>query len=284
MSNSGGPKEEQLPDAPPPDFSLASGHSELASNDAAAAASPAKKIKQGQLILSVYEAQKLSLNNDARRFLEGCRDQQKDQQVAGSARPNSVTFGSSFGAKSYVSGWNRPKTSAGRGFDMFPTNHGRYSGEHLPYLVIDFEKNEITQAAQQGTPENPLFTEATRMTFDVSLKAEVFIQIYIRNPFQAAGADRSNDICLGSCKVRPKYDNAASGAADESPGFAEAVEHTGIGWVPLQVGTGALKISLEFVEKETGPLSLGNDFKLLKTIGRGSFGKVMLVEYAPQVP
>lgn len=229
---------------------------------------------------------------EAQKTLESFRENGGQPQTAGSVRPNTAaSFASSVGAKYYGSSttsntgnYARPKTSAGGGFELFPTNHGRYSEQYLPYMTVEFERYQVTHNAQSGTPEHPLFTEATRTTFDYTAKSEIFVSLYIRNPFAPPGKARSAGVLLGTCRFKPRarenHSDQVQSIARASDGpqtYAEAFEHEGVGWIPLQTGTGQMKIGLDFLEKETEALSM-NDFRMLGRVGEGSFGKVTVVE------
>ncbi|KAJ3173308.1 hypothetical protein HDU87_007682 [Geranomyces variabilis] len=133
----------------------------------------------------------------------------------------------------------------------------------LPYVVIDFDKNEILVAAKEANPGSRTVVWGHRAHFDVSREAEVTISVYQRG----VGAP---DLLLGSVRVKPIL---IDGKLQDQ-------------WYPLhtdggsseQAGTlGELHLQFHF-KKQTQNKSLTiDDFELLKVIGKGSFGKVMQV-------
>ena len=46
----------------------------------------------------------------------------------------------------------------------------------------------------------------------------------------------------------------------------------------MQFGSGQMKVGVNFVENRQDRLAI-DDFELLKVVGKGSFGKVMQVQY-----
>lgn len=66
----------------------------------------------------------------------------------------------------------------------------------LPYIVIDFDKNEILVSAKEGNAASKTVTWGHRAHFDVSREAEVTVSVYQRGTGQG-------DILLGSVRVKP---------------------------------------------------------------------------------
>ncbi|TPX69348.1 hypothetical protein SpCBS45565_g02581 [Spizellomyces sp. 'palustris'] len=133
----------------------------------------------------------------------------------------------------------------------------------LPYVVIDFDKNEILVTAKDGNPATRTVIWGHRAHFDVSREAEVTVLVYQRGAQQG-------DVLLGSVRVKPLL---IDGKLQDQ-------------WYPLQADStggeqpGTLgEIHLQFHFKKSGQnksLTI-DDFELLKVIGKGSFGKVMQV-------
>jgi len=197
----------------------------------------------------------------------------------------SVQQGSYVG--SYAGG--RPQSATG-GINAVPTVHGRISSRYLPYALVDFDKQQVFINAVSGTPENPVWAgESTQYKFDVSRVTDLNLSLYIRNPNASPNAGRSEDIFLGTCRVKPRFEETQPYEEDKSlskkdrekaaVAFAEkekTLGQTGIEWSTIQYGTGNLKIGVKFVENRQRSLKI-EDFELLKVVGKGSFGKVMQV-------
>lgn len=177
-------------------------------------------------------------------------------------------------AGSYTS--NRPQSAAGS-INAVPTIHGRYSSKYLPYALVDFDKQQVFINAVSGTPENPLWAGGnTQYKFDVSRTTDMSVSLYIRNPSAPPNAGRADDIFIGKCQVRPRFEESqvADAAAKKETGTGQI----GAEWLELQYGSGSMKVGVNFVETLKDKLSI-DDFELLKVVGKGSFGKVMQVMY-----
>jgi serum/glucocorticoid-regulated kinase 2 len=192
--------------------------------------------------------------------------------VAGSMRPDSSSRNPAAGSYSA----NRPQSAAGS-INAVPTIHGRYSSKHLPYGLVDFDKQQVFINAVSGTPENPLWAgENTQYKFDVSRITDLSISFYIRNPSSPLNAGRADDIFIGKITVNPRFEETHSSEI-------KAKKETGVGqigaeWLEIQFGTGNMKVGVNFVENRQDRLAI-DDFELLKVVGKGSFGKVMQVMY-----
>ncbi|CAO3599164.1 unnamed protein product [Absidia cylindrospora] len=134
----------------------------------------------------------------------------------------------------------------------------------LPYVVLEFDKNEIVIDALGGDTCNPIYQYRTN--FDVSRNSDVSISIYLRPPpnsqhvaAPATKAKANNDLFLGAVKLQPNFD---SKKLDD-----QTLNITG--------GTGKMHIQLCYQEKS--PSIAFDSFDLLRVIGRGSFGKVYVV-------
>lgn len=171
---------------------------------------------------------------------------------------------------------NRPQSAAGS-INAVPTIHGRYSSKYLPYGLVDFDKQQVFINAVSGTPENPLWAGGnTQYKFDVSRITELTVSLYIRNPSAPPNAGRNEDIFIGTCKVNPRFEESRDSGKKDKEQTAQG--QAGAEWIDVQFGTGQMKIGVNFVENRQDRLSI-DDFELLKVVGKGSFGKVMQVQY-----
>lgn len=160
--------------------------------------------------------------------------------------------------------------------------------------MLDFDKLQVFVDAVSGTPENPYWPgDNTSFKFDVSRVTELNVQLYLRNPAARPGSGRSEDIFLGVCRVRPRFEEAQTYVEDPkaskkdrekaAAAFAQkerTLGQVGAEWIDLQFGTGSIKIGVSFVENRQRSLTMA-DFELLKVVGKGSFGKVIQVMYVP---
>ena len=247
-------------------------------------------LKPGILILTLHEGKSFALPPGSENAFQPRHGQSLSAgggfSVAGSVRPGSSNTPGSF-VGSYA---GRPATSTAGGINAAPTNHGRYSSKHLPYALVDFDKQQVFINSVSGTPENPVWAgESTQYKFDVSRATELSISLYIRNPHASPQAGRSEDIFLGTCRINPRF--AEVHPYEEDPKLSKkdrekaAVAHAekektkgqaGIEWNKLQYGAGSLRFGVKFVENRQKSLKI-EDFDLLKVVGKGSFGKVMQV-------
>ena len=171
---------------------------------------------------------------------------------------------------------NRPQSAAGS-INAAPTIHGRYSSKHLPYALVDFDKQQVFINAVSGTPENPLWAGSnTQYKFDVSRVTDLTVSLYIRNPSASPNAGRNEDIFIGTLKVHPRFEEQQQDGKAQKPD--DAVGQAGADWIPVQFGSGQMRIGVNFVENRQDRLAI-DDFELLKVVGKGSFGKVMQVQY-----
>jgi len=246
-------------------------------------APPPAPLKPGTLRVTLHEGRGFSLPPEAERMFAATSG--AGAQIGTSARqpPASISAGSV--ARSYAQ-YGQPKPPNGAGMSGLPTNHGRYSAKHLPYALVDFDKQQVFVNSVSGNPENPLWAgDNTGYQFDVSRIADLTISFYLRNPSAPQSAGRNHDILIGTCKVNPRFEEApkavvdakkkamAAGQTDRS-----AAANATAGWVHLTYGSGMFKLGVEFVETRQHSLAI-DDFELLKVVGKGSFGKVMQVRY-----
>ncbi len=140
----------------------------------------------------------------------------------------------------------------------------------LPYLVLEFDKNEILIDAIGGDVQGP--TWMFRAHFDVSRISEISLQTYLRSgdghqQQQEANRDAHgddvmgvSDIYLGGVKFVPDFEN----------------QRTSDAWYPLAGGNGQIHVQVSYRSDSRSSLNM-DAFELLKVIGKGSFGKVMQV-------
>jgi serum/glucocorticoid-regulated kinase 2 len=241
---------------------------------------PVALVKPGILIVTLHEGKGFSLSPHYQQVVNSYY-----QNPNAPIRPNSSSSHSAQTAGSYTQPARPQSTSSG--INAAPTIHGRYLTKYLPYVLLDFDKNQVFVDAVSGTPENPLWAgDNTAFKFDVSRQTELSIQIYLRNPAARPGVGRSEDIFLGATKMQPRLqetstyvENPKLSKKENQKAAAEQernVGQLGTEWLDLQFGTGSIKIGLSFVENRAHSMKL-TDFDLLKVVGRGSFGKVMQV-------
>ncbi|KAM0790286.1 Serine/threonine protein kinase, AGC [Microbotryomycetes sp. NB124-2] len=130
----------------------------------------------------------------------------------------------------------------------------------LPYVVLEFDKNEVLIDAMGGELDSPVYM--FRAHFDVSRISDVSVSSYLRSSPIAPGRSRNdmgNDVFLGGVKFTPIFDQSQT--TDQ--------------WFPAAGGSGDFHIQVSY-KPSSHSLTI-DDFDLLKVIGKGSFGKVMQV-------
>ncbi|KAH9936157.1 Pkinase-domain-containing protein [Fomitopsis serialis] len=133
----------------------------------------------------------------------------------------------------------------------------------LPYLVMEFEVNQVLITPLGGDLSKPLYMYETN--FDVSRHSEISIQCYLRAEEPKRGGDgiaddMGNDIFMGGVRFTPDFE-------DSSPDDQ---------WYELAGGAGKIQIGVAFKPSSGHSLTI-DDFELITVIGKGSFGKVMQV-------
>ncbi|TFK24092.1 AGC/Akt protein kinase [Coprinopsis marcescibilis] len=128
----------------------------------------------------------------------------------------------------------------------------------LPYVVLEFDKNEILIDALGGDLANPVWNY--RADFDVCRTSNISVSSYLRtNPTQGAD-DMGNDLLIARVDLTPSLDN----------------QHASDQWYTAIAGEGAFHLNVVFKPSRNESLTIDH-FDLLKVIGKGSFGKVMQV-------
>ncbi|KJA18018.1 hypothetical protein HYPSUDRAFT_45732 [Hypholoma sublateritium FD-334 SS-4] len=133
----------------------------------------------------------------------------------------------------------------------------------LPYLVMEYEVNQILITPLGGGLEKPLYMYQAH--FDVSRNSEISLQCYIRTEEPKCGGDGladdlGNDIFLGGLKFVPNFDGM--GNQDQ--------------WYDFVGGAGKIQIGVLYQPNYSQSLTI-DDFELMTVIGKGSFGKVLQV-------
>jgi len=133
----------------------------------------------------------------------------------------------------------------------------------LPYLVMEFEVNQVLITPLGGDVQKPLYMYETH--FDVSRNSEISIQCYLRTEEPKRGGDGfaddlGNDLFMGGVRFTPDFDDLPT--QDQ--------------WYELVGGTGKIQIGVAFQPSSGQSLTI-DDFELITVIGKGSFGKVMQV-------
>ncbi|KAF8631405.1 hypothetical protein AX15_002413 [Amanita polypyramis BW_CC] len=133
----------------------------------------------------------------------------------------------------------------------------------LPYLVMEYEVNQVLITALGGDLKKPVYMY--QANFDVSRNSEISLQCYLRAEEPKRGVDgladdMGNDIFLGGIKIVPNFDEM--GSQDQ--------------WYDIVGGSGKIQIGVMYKPNYGHSLTI-DDFELITVIGKGSFGKVMQV-------
>ncbi|KAK0487382.1 kinase-like domain-containing protein [Armillaria novae-zelandiae] len=133
----------------------------------------------------------------------------------------------------------------------------------LPYLVMEYEVNQVLITPLGGDLEKPVYMYQAH--FDVSRNAEISLQCYLRTEEPKCGVDGiaddlGNDVFMGGIKFVPDFENM--GTQDQ--------------WYDIVGGAGKIQIGVAYQPTYGGSLTV-DDFELITVIGKGSFGKVMQV-------
>ncbi|KAF7374609.1 Non-specific serine/threonine protein kinase [Mycena sanguinolenta] len=131
---------------------------------------------------------------------------------------------------------------------------------YLPYVLLEFDKNEILIDAMEGDLSSPVWNY--RAHFDVSRTSNVSVFAYLRTDAAVQGQDdMGNDLLMARVDLKP--DLEAQHVADQ--------------WYAATNGTGSFHLQIDFLPtRDETPLTI-EAFDLLQVIGKGSFGKVMQV-------
>ncbi|EPT04821.1 hypothetical protein FOMPIDRAFT_1021646 [Fomitopsis schrenkii] len=129
----------------------------------------------------------------------------------------------------------------------------------LPYVVLEFDKNEVLIDALGGDLANPQWNY--KADFDVSRTSNIAVSAYLRTAQCVPGqGDMGNDLLMARVDLSPSLDGTRS--ADQ--------------WYTATAGNGSFHLKIDFKPARHESLTI-EQFDLLKVIGKGSFGKVMQV-------
>ncbi|KAK0526466.1 Serine/threonine-protein kinase [Tilletia horrida] len=169
----------------------------------------------------------------------------------------------------------------------------------LPYLVLEFDRNEILIDAIGGQISNPTWLSITH--FDVSRPSEISLQVYLRTNERpgaaASGAGGDPDKTMtdapgvganggggggGDGDVTMGDTDRFLGGVKFVPDFDDALTQNQLCTYKLQGPGVNAQIRVQFTFHASQGTGSGSgltieSFELLKVIGKGSFGKVMQV-------
>ncbi|KAF9074719.1 Pkinase-domain-containing protein [Rhodocollybia butyracea] len=128
----------------------------------------------------------------------------------------------------------------------------------LPYVVLEFDKNEILIDALGGDLACPVWNY--RANFDVSRTSTISVSAYLRTAAMQGPDDMGNDLLLARVDLTPMLDG----------------HHASEQWYAATAGSGSFHLKIDFKPTRNETLTI-EAFDLLKVIGKGSFGKVMQV-------
>ncbi|KAF9806977.1 hypothetical protein IEO21_08420 [Rhodonia placenta] len=130
----------------------------------------------------------------------------------------------------------------------------------LPYVVLEFDKNEVLIDALGGDLMKPEWNY--KADFDVSRTSTISVSAYLRTAQCVPGGqgDMGNDLLMARVELTPALDGHR--ASDQ--------------WYNATAGTGAFHLKVDYKPARHESLTIEH-FDLLKVIGKGSFGKVMQV-------
>ncbi|KIK96623.1 hypothetical protein PAXRUDRAFT_825768 [Paxillus rubicundulus Ve08.2h10] len=129
----------------------------------------------------------------------------------------------------------------------------------LPYVVLEFDNNQVLVDAMGGDLANPVWNY--RAAFDVSRTSNISVSAYLRTAAAVhSQEDMGNDLLMARAVITPALDGHY--ASDQ--------------WYAATAGSGSFHLKVDYRPTRAEPLTI-EAFDLLKVIGKGSFGKVMQV-------
>ncbi|KAE8214806.1 hypothetical protein CF327_g1826 [Tilletia walkeri] len=272
------------------------GHPGADSSSATAASAEGSALggRSGLLSIKVVDAHNLSLP-PGDRLPPAIERALQTQAASASTSSTSSTSTSTSAANSTL-----PSSSGGGGAGQRQSIQRRPCW-WLPYLVLEFDRNEILIDAISGTITDPVWLSTTH--FDVSRPSQISIQVYLRAQEGPTAAAYAAAAANGGDPDKTMTDGSGAGGAKGKAGDADVMMGDadrylgGLKFVPdfddaltqnqlctyNLVGPGLVsKIRLQFTfhpnqGSESGSGLTIESFELLKVIGKGSFGKVMQV-------
>ncbi|KAG8942505.1 hypothetical protein FRC00_011795 [Tulasnella sp. 408] len=132
----------------------------------------------------------------------------------------------------------------------------------LPYIILEFDKDEILIASVGGTIQEPVWMFQAH--FDVSRVSEIALRLYLHDgtKINHPTNDESgkSDLFMGHLKFVPDFDRR--GTIDR--------------WYDVTDGGGQVNVAVTFRPSTKQSLSI-EDFNLLKVIAKRSYARVMQV-------
>ncbi|KAF9234333.1 kinase-like domain-containing protein [Melanogaster broomeanus] len=129
----------------------------------------------------------------------------------------------------------------------------------LPYVVLEFDNNQVLVDAMGGDLANPVWNY--RAAFDVSRTSNISVCAYLRTAAAVQSQeDMGNDLLMARAEITPALDG----------------HHASDQWYAATAGSGSFHLKVDYRPTRAEPLTI-EAFDLLKVIGKGSFGKVMQV-------
>ncbi|KAH7890401.1 kinase-like domain-containing protein [Phlebopus sp. FC_14] len=129
----------------------------------------------------------------------------------------------------------------------------------LPYVVLEFDNNQVLVDAMGGDLVNPVWNY--RAAFDVSRTSNISVSAYLRTAAAVhSQEDMGNDLLMARVDLTPSLDG----------------HHASDQWYAATAGSGFFHLKVDYRPIRDEPLTI-EAFDLLKVIGKGSFGKVMQV-------
>ncbi|KAG1765548.1 kinase-like domain-containing protein [Suillus occidentalis] len=129
----------------------------------------------------------------------------------------------------------------------------------LPYVVLEFDNNQVLVDAMGGDLANPVWSY--RADFDVSRTSTISVSSYLRTAAAVhSQEDMGNDLLMARVDLTPVLDG----------------HHASDQWYIATAGTGSFHLKIDYRPIRNETLTI-DAFDLLKVIGKGSFGKVMQV-------
>ncbi|GJJ13083.1 hypothetical protein Clacol_007333 [Clathrus columnatus] len=139
----------------------------------------------------------------------------------------------------------------------------------LPYVVLEFDKNEILVDALGGELSAPHWLYKAH--FDVSRTSSISVSAYLRTSAYTTGQEThemGNDVLMGRVDLLPSFDAHVCVLPHSF--------HVTDQWYAATAGFGEFHLQIGFKPSRDEALTI-EAFELLKVIGKGSFGKVMQV-------